>query len=134
MVAAQVIQDQETRHHKDVRKLTDKQIARIRELWGTGKHSQAQIAVMFQVTQGYISQLVTEKARATKRTYKREISLLDGQEHTYAYGETGEQIAVLDTEDAKQARIATLMTERRALEKRIREINNELADLDGLPF
>jgi hypothetical protein len=125
---------QEKRRPNDVRKISDTTVARIRELWGTGKYTQPQLANMFQLTQGYISQLVTRKARVLKQTYKREISLLDKRQRTYVYGETGEQIGILETDDAKQARIETLITERRELEKRIREINNEIAALEGIPF
>lgn len=115
------------------RKATDAVCAEILTMEAAGK-SRSEIAQTTGLSKSYISKILTGQMRAAAFTYKREMGLLDKQEHTYVYGETGEQVGILETEDAKQARIEVLITERRALEKRIREINNELADLDNIPF
>jgi hypothetical protein len=112
-------------------KLSAEDCATIRRRVQSGE-LQMDVAADFHVSAGYVSLIVSGRVR-------REIGLLDKQEHVYIYGDTGEQIAVVESEEdaaltSVEIRKANLLVMRRALEKRIREINNELADLDGLPF
>lgn len=115
------------------RKATDAVCQQVRELNAAGVPRKT-IMQITGLCESYISKICTGQMRAVKQTYRREMGLLDKQEHTYVYGETGEQIAVLDTEDAKQARIEILNAEKWEHEKRIVAINREIAELQQIPF
>lgn len=125
------------------RKATDEVVARVLELEraGAGRNF---IALDTGLSPSYISKIVTGQMRAVKaHSVKRELGLLDATPRYYLYGSTGEQVAVVDTEDAARTAIENasklerrnaLLKEQRELEKRIRAIQNEIAALDNIPF
>lgn len=143
MVAQAIVITPKHKQTFEVHRLSDEQVASVRAKWATGSYTQKQLALEFKVSVSCINSYVNFKRRVNNAvSYKRGVGLLDKQEHVYVYGFSGEQVAVVENEqDAedlieanKLVRRNALLREQRELEARIRAIQNEIADLDGIPF
>lgn len=127
----------------EVHHLTDEQVKAVRQDFATGRVSQKQLALEYGVSRSCISHIVNNNRRVVHAvSYKQERGF-DGQKHYFIYSASGEQIKQVETEEAaktaigemsKQERRSALIAEKRELERRIRQIDNELAALDDIPF
>lgn len=127
----------------DRRRLSNHEIDDLRKKWVSGEYTPKQLSERFGISQSYTNQLIHNKRRVmTAVSFKREFGL-DGSWHIFLYTASGEQLKEAESEEVARAEIGetalaqrrlALAAEQRALEKRLREVNNELADLEGLPF